>query len=123
MRFWNDSNLINSDKELLEQTYDSIMNVYCIEQEYIDGLLEEKESLLYENIPCGISFMSMNLTTDDDLAHTESTIKIFCSDDYDIPAGAVIIINNNNKSVRYIRVGHAKHYMTHQELIAIHQSR
>ncbi|MGI5824453.1 MAG: hypothetical protein ACOX7J_02670 [Bacillota bacterium] len=122
MKLWNDRDCVEVDKRLIESTYDSVMNVYICNYIKIDDFSEEVRELLYEGVKCGISYLSAGNAADGDLAEAEMNVKIFCSENYDIPAGAVLDISGNN-DFQVLRVGKAKHYLSHQELTAVHLTR
>lgn len=122
MTFWNDDACVQADKELLMSTFDATMDVYYFETWDIDEFAEENECVLYEDIPCGISYLSSGYATDDDFAKAETVIKVFCPEDVDIPVGAVLYIDYYGQSLKAVRTGNAKHYLTHREFTAVVQS-
>ena len=119
MKFVNDPEVLLSDKEILESTYDCKMDVYEWENKDVNGFTEEELVLKYTDVPCGISQMSADLAGNTDVAKVEMKIKVFLSDDYQIGVGSLLKIVVAGESRNFKRVGLAKHYKTHQELIAV----
>lgn len=119
MKFLNDLQVMLRDTAVLESTYDCKMNVYEWKNTEVNGFTEEEKVLKYSDVPCGVSQIGTDLTSDSDLPNAKMKIKVFCSEKYRIKAGYLLEIELSDELKCFKRVSLAKHYKTHQELFAI----
>lgn len=122
MILWNDDACVRVDKEIIMSAFDAVMDVYYFETWDVDGFAEENECILYNGVPCGISYLNSGYASDGDFAEAETVIKVFCLEEIDIPIGAVLYIDYCGETLRAVRTGKAKHYLTHREYTAVVQS-
>lgn len=75
------------------------------------------EKIIIENEPCRLSFSGIS-TTDNTVgaAETGQEVKIFCDTSIDIPAGAKIVVTQNNLVTEYEKSGVPAYYSNHQEI-------
>lgn len=121
MKFWQDASCRETDRRLLESTYDAVMTVYELQPKTEDGFTEETRVEIAVKVPCGVSYLSGGGAKDGSAATAEGTLKIFCTEEITVPAGAILHIQRDGKTIEAIRTGIARHYGTHQELIAVEQ--
>ncbi len=82
-----------------------------------NGRNESREELLYEDLPCRISFGSIPSTKEDNgAAEIVQTIKLFTDKSVNIPPGSRLDITQNGVTESYERSGAAAIYSTHQEI-------
>lgn len=95
-----------------ESLYDSTVQV--IGYTTADGVINNTtETVLYDSIPCHISIESSpNGTQTDSTDNVSQTVKLFCSSDYDIPAGSKIV----SSDAVFISSGIPAKYKSHQEI-------
>lgn len=105
-------------KKELEKTYTDTCNVYIFEDIVDDGVVSgDREVLLYENIKCGLSFIERKTTTtQDNSAWVLQDIKLFLSNDYDIPINSIIVVEHKNREYRLKLSGKPSIYDIHQEI-------
>ena len=99
-------------KKHIESLYDKTVQV--IGYELSEGVINNTaEKVLYDSIPCRISIESSpNGTQTDSSDNVSQTIKLFCSPDYDIPAGSKIVASD----AVFISSGIPAKYKSHQEI-------
>lgn len=89
--------------------------VYCGNTK---GVVKMQETLVFENIPCRLSYKNKNSSTEGEPASSKSqTIVLFISPDIDIKSGSKIVVTQNNKTVEYQSSGEPAMYQTHQEIM------
>lgn len=89
--------------------------VYCSN---IKGVVKMQETLVFENIPCRLSYKNKNSSTEGGVAsRTEQTIVLFVSPDIDIKSGSKIVVTQNGRTVEYESSGEPAVYQTHQEIM------
>jgi hypothetical protein len=72
------------------------------------------ETVLYDSIPCHISIESSpNGTQTDSTDNVSQSIKLFCSPEYDIPAGSKIVTSDG---AVFVSSGIPAKYKSHQEI-------
>lgn len=125
MEYWNDQVNLATDKAILQATYDRKMNVYGWVNGKSGGFTEEEKTLKYADVPCGIAYRNAGVSEEIQVVAADCEIKIFCDEGYEIAPGDVIEVNPavGGGLIEFTRTGAAKHYGSHQELIAIHRAR
>ena len=100
-----------------------------------DGSTQFNEEVLYENIPCRISYESldpskrssrldrMNFSRKNDTLSSEisATVKLFVSADNDIPPGSRIVVFKEGKELCFVSSGIAAIYPGHKEIMMVSQ--
>lgn len=75
------------------------------------------EVVVYENVPCRLSFGSSSEANQTDTAtEIKQTVKLFVAPEIEINSGSKIIVTQNNKCAEYSNSGEVKMYPTHQEI-------
>ncbi|MCI1958838.1 MAG: hypothetical protein LKJ25_04345 [Clostridia bacterium] len=105
--------LFNLVKKHVENLYDSTVQV--IGYTTAEGIINNSmETVLYDAVPCRISIESSpNGIQTDSTDNVSQTIKLFCSPDYNIPAGSKIVTSDNTV---FISSGIPAKYKSHQEI-------
>lgn len=100
---------------LYEDTCTIYANVPVLDE--VTGITEYKETALYENVPCRISFGSAAAVVADEAApEVQQTITLFLASEVDVPAGCKISVTREGNTVDYSRSGEPSVYKTHQEI-------
>jgi len=77
---------------------------------------EFSEKVLHSKIPCRVSFYITRQTSGDFVFQNSQEVKLFLSNQINIPIGSKIKVNRNGKITDYIRSGEPAQYSTHQEI-------
>lgn len=109
-------------RAMIEETYDGTCSVYIYGKttDPTTHITTKGETLIYEDIPCRISFKNNNLN---DSIPTETAsvpvqkIKLFTAPENTIPKGSKIEVTQNNVTRAYKSSGEPMMYYTHQEII------
>lgn len=81
------------------------------------GRTLDKETKVLENIPCRVSFSSVNIPNVQDKANRlVQGIKLFISRDIDVKAGSKIVVRQNGREMSYINTGVPAIYTYHKEI-------
>ncbi len=80
------------------------------------GRETDGEEVIFENIPCRISFESANVLSQSDAAYPKTqTITLFTDRETDIPPGSKITVTHNGVTESYEMSGVPAVYSTHRE--------
>ena len=112
------SQLVKAQK-IIEASYQGkcVVTVYE-KQKKADHSTGFAEKVLYNNIPCRLSFESVGQATQANNANVVTqNIKLFVSPNYDIPPGCKISVTQGEFSAEYKSSGLPSVYPTHQEII------
>lgn len=96
-----------------------------------DGSVQFKKEVLYEGLPCRISYESVNpskkssrlerlsFTRKNDTLAAEilATVKLFVSADADIPPGSEIVVMKEGRELCFVSSGIAAVYPGHKEIM------
>ena len=107
----------------LERLWKDSMTV-TVKQSYKkqDKSTDFQDVVIIEDKPCKISFsdnIAFNLLTDSDgvASPLQKTIKLFCSAEWDIPAGSKIAITHKGKTENYTHSSKPSIFTDHQEIL------
>ncbi len=107
-------------RKILEDSYDGICFIYeyAKEKDINSAFTESKEVLVYEKVPCHLSFQKVSAAqAAGGTEEIEQVIKLFLAPELDIRAGSKIVVIQNKKTTVYQRSGVAAVYSSHQEVI------
>lgn len=80
-------------------------------------LTDFTEEILYEDIPCKLSFSTLAAVNGDETAAVVQNIKLFLGNEYNIPAGSKITVTRKDGNVlHYKRSGLPGIFSVHQEI-------
>lgn len=102
-------------RKYLETLYENTCTVYHYIEQYDDDehCTKVEKEVLYEDIPCKLSYGMANTATETDtVTHLSQIITLFVSPEYDIPAGSLIYING----IIYEASGEPLIFPTHIEI-------
>ena len=106
-------------QKIIEASYQGrcVVTTYQ-KQRKADHSTEFAEKVLYDNIPCRLSFESISQATGTNNANAVTqNIKLFVSPNYDIPPGCKIRVTQGQFTAEYKSSGLPSVYPTHQEII------
>lgn len=106
-------------KKALRSLWVGKMNVITREQIKNETTKQNEfvEKVIFEDEPCRLSYINKpNTENNVGAAETDQTAKIFCDTTLDIPAGAKIVITQNNRVIEYTQSGKPAFYTYHQEI-------
>ena len=76
------------------------------------------EIILHKNLKCKLSHKNISATSQTGAgAIVVQQIKLSLGNEYEIPAGCKITVNQNGKTADYIRSGEPAVFMDHQEIV------
>ena len=88
------------------------------------GAQERSWSVVYENIPCRLSFDRKVPNDQDTTGLIIQDITMFCDPSYSIPPGSKIVITQNGQTRTYECSGPSAVYESHQEVeLTAHRER
>ena len=82
-------------------------------------ITEFSEVAIFEDIPCKLSFESLNSNSEDNVAAISQGVKLFLSSEIVIPSGSKIVVRRFNSIERefiYSKSGEAGVFTNHQEI-------
>ena len=79
-------------------------------------LTDWTEQPLLSNLPCKLSFESLKSAEGDPVSAVEQSVKLFLSNDIEIPTGSKIEVIRDGKSYLYKHSGKAGIFSNHQEI-------
>lgn len=106
-------------RKALEGTYTGLATVseYKSVKDPVTKLTTTKEVVTLENLPCKLSFMTLDTTTSTDtVAAMAQGVKLFLSPDVTIARGSKIVVTQNGVTTTYANSGVPAMYPTHQEI-------
>ncbi len=105
-------------RKTLEKLYIGRCNVFVYEnkQDEQSKKIKQELNLLYEDIPCRLSYSSSPKTNVDNVGTKSQDIKVFLSCDFVIPTGSMLEICQNGVKAKYKSSGSPKLYSSHQEI-------
>lgn len=75
------------------------------------------EVVLYEDVPCKLSFQSTTTTgTTANVATVEQSVKAFLGTEYTVPAGCKIVVTRGDRVNEYKSSGEPSVFHNHQEI-------
>ena len=105
-------------KESIEKLYDMTCTISAKTKTTLEtGETVFTDSVLYENVPCRISFSSFANGIKDRIKTAPSgSVKLFTSPEYDIPDGARVVVSFQGRTFKYRYAGVSAVYRFHQEI-------
>jgi hypothetical protein len=108
-----------SIRSALESLYEDTCNVYE-SREYIkeNGSTGHREELVTADIPCRISYKSINAGTETDKAdYKEQLVKLFIAPEISIKPGSRVEVTRNGSTTMYKASGEPAIYYGHKEIV------
>lgn len=105
----------------LERLWKDICTIYKKEKIKNEQtkITEFSEVAIFEDIPCKLSFESLNSNSDDNVATISQSVKLFLNPQIIIPSGCKIVVRRFNLPERefiYSKSGEAGVFTNHQEI-------
>lgn len=103
----------------IESTYSGVCSVYEYEKARDDKtkLTKGRERLLAENVPCKLSFSSIQATDGNGTAvSNQQSVKLFLAPEIAIKAGSKIVVTQDGVENAYQGSSEPAVYPTHQEI-------
>jgi len=113
--------MVNAHRKALEWMWKDRCTVY-VQEEHTDpdtNLTDFRETPLFEDLPCKLSFESLTAASEGHTAAIAQGVKLFLSPDVVIPAGCKIVVKRFNQLEReftYSQSGEAGVFTNHQEI-------
>ncbi len=77
-----------------------------------------EDNVIYENVPCRLSFQSLNTTGESGGAGViRQLVKLFVPPETEIKAGCKIEVTQNGKTLQFKSSGEPARYETHNEIM------
>lgn len=118
---------IPNAKRYIEALYSGAADVYDFQYEdtgHGAKVLSSEPQLVYEGIPCRISYENREANDQDRYGDVRQEIVMFCDPSYRIRPGARIEVEQAGASQSYECAGKAAVYVSHQEIrLEIHRER
>lgn len=102
----------------IEKLYVDTCNVYEYQKviDNKDGSTNVEEVLVYENVPCKLSYTTTNHTVDGLGDSLFQVTELFISNDVTIKSGSKIVVTRNGTPTVYKNSGEPARYFNHQEI-------
>ena len=81
-----------------------------------DGISRPEEKILYEALPCRLSFSSLPAASEGMPPGQSQSVKLFLAPEAEIPPGCRIDVTRMGRTVQYKSSGPPARYPTHQEI-------
>lgn len=75
------------------------------------------EKTIAEEIPCKLSFSSLSAAGEGSVAAVSQSVKLFLSNEIEVPAGSKIVVTRRGKEYLFQRSGLPGIFLYHQELL------
>ena len=111
--------------EILKKSFIKTLNDICTIKttelifDNFGVIIGEKDNIIYENIPCGISHYNITNSNQGVGTNISNGIKIFFDNNIKIPLNSVIIVKHYNEEHVYTLSGTPIVYDTHLEVFVI----
>lgn len=110
---------MNTVRKSIESMYKDICTIY--EQQAITDPITHASSFqevpIHTNQKCRLSFSSITITGDKEVATKTQTVKLFIAPELEVKAGSKISITHHGKTTDYKRSGEPAVYTNHQEIM------
>lgn len=108
---------LKARRKAVESLYCGVMTVYeHVPEENPATGITDNEPLVktLEGVPCRLCLQSTSPATENEPARADRGMRVMLAPEVDLPAGAVIEIEQHGKTARYTRAGRSKDYYDHQ---------
>lgn len=106
-------------KKVIQSLWAGVCNIFGfkdVEDEY--GATSHAEVMLFENLPCRLSFKNISQTSQtESFAVSSQVVKLFIAPDVYVPPGSVIEVTQNGITRKYKHSGISAVYTNHQEIV------
>ena len=106
-------------KKTIQSLWTGVCNIFGfkdVEDEY--GATSHAEVMLFENLPCRLSFKNISQTSQtESFAVSSQVVKLFIAPEVYVPPGSVIEVTQNGVTRKYKHSGISAVYTNHQEIV------
>ena len=106
-------------KKAIQSLWTGICDIFGfkdVEDKY--GATIHTEVVLFENLPCRLSFKNISQTSQtESFAVSSQVVKLFIAPDVYVPPGSVIEVTQNGITRKYKHSGISAVYTNHQEIV------
>ena len=106
-------------KKAIQSLWTGVCNIFGFkdtEDKY--GATIYTEVMLFENLPCRLSFKNISQTNQtESFAVSSQVVKLFIAPDVYVPPGSVIEVTQNGITRKYKHSGISAVYTNHQEIV------
>jgi hypothetical protein len=106
-------------KKAIQSLWAGVCNIFGFkdtEDKY--GATIHTEVMLFENLPCRLSFKNISQTSQtESFAVSSQVVKLFIAPDVYVPPGSVIEVTQNGVTRKYKHSGISAVYTNHQEIV------
>ena len=106
-------------KKAIQSLWTGVCNIFGFkdtEDKY--GATIHTEVMLFENLPCWLSFKNISQTNQtESFAVSSQVVKLFIAPDVYVPPGSVIEVTQNGITRKYKHSGISAVYTNHQEIV------
>lgn len=106
-------------KKAIQSLWTGICNIFGfkdVEDKY--GATIHTEVVLFENLPCRLSFKNISQTSQmESFAVSSQIVKLFIAPEVYVPPGSVIEVTQNGVTRKYKHSGISAVYTNHQEIV------
>lgn len=111
--------MVNRHRKALERLWKDRCSVFVQTEETDPStkLTDFKETPLFEDQPCKLSFSTLSATSGDELPAVAQAVKLFLSPEVDIPPGSKIVVKRSDREFIFSRSGEPGIFSDHQEIL------
>ena len=106
-------------KKAIQSLWTGVCNIFGfkdVEDKY--GATTHAEVVLFENLPCRLSFKNISQTSQtESFAVSSQVVKLFIAPEVYVPPGSVIEVTQNGVTRKYKHSGISAVYTNHQEIV------
>lgn len=106
-------------KKAIQSLWTGVCNIFGFkdtEDKY--GATSHVEVMLFENLPCRLSFKNISQTSQtESFAVSSQVVKLFIAPEVYVPPGSVIEVTQNGVTRKYKHSGISAVYTNHQEIV------
>lgn len=106
-------------KKAIQSLWAGVCNIFGFkdtEDKY--GATIHTEVMLFENLPCRLSFKNISQTSQtESFAVSSQVVKLFIAPEVYVPPGSVIEVTQNGVTRKYKHSGISAVYTNHQEIV------
>lgn len=106
-------------KKAIHSLWTGVCNIFGfkdVEDEY--GATSHAEVMLFENLPCRLSFKNISQTSQtESFAVSSQVVKLFIAPEVYVPPGSIIEVTQNGITRKYKHSGISAVYTNHQEIV------
>ena len=118
--------MVNAHKAALKRLWKDRCTVYGKQKTTNPetGITGFAEAVLWEDLPCKLSFQTLAAAAGDPVASVSQSVKLFLYPDPAIPAGCKIVVTRpDGRQYTYAQSGEPGRFTNHQEILLVPMQR